>query len=134
MGKAKKKGRKKTQRDFSGHSHQTINVENMKRKGIGERTIQDVKTDVEGSDVTLKLRRLSLELKSHNEEISRLRRMFEELASPHKEMKRICLGDSRMNTNHEFVVSDSYSYLRWLIKKGNSFQPEPSSAKQANTP
>jgi hypothetical protein len=133
MGKAKKKGRKKGRRDFSGHGRRPVDVENM-RKRICERTNQNVKTDAERSEVTLKLRRISFELKSHIEEVSELKRMFEELASPHKEMKKMCLGDSRTRINQEFVVRDSYSYLRWLIKKSNSFQSEPSTMKQANIP
>ncbi|MGD0977684.1 MAG: hypothetical protein ABR962_00935 [Candidatus Bathyarchaeia archaeon] len=132
MGKAKKKGRKKARRNFSDHARQPIDVENIRKK-ICERTNQNVKTDAERSDVTLKLRRLSFELKSHIEEVSELKRMFEELANPRKKMKNMCLEDSRTATNQEPVVRDSYSYLRWLIKKSNSLQSEPSTMKQANT-
>jgi hypothetical protein len=133
MGKTRKKGRKKARRDFSGHARRPIDVENM-RKRTCERTNQNVNTDAERSEVTLKLRRLSFELKSHIEEVSELKRMFEELASPRKEMKKMSIGDSRTRINQEFVVRDSYSYLRWLIKKSNSSQSEPSTMKQANTP
>jgi hypothetical protein len=133
MGKAKKKRRRKARRDFSGHASRPTDVENM-RKRICERTNQNVKTDAERSEVTLKLRRISFELKSHIEEVSELKHMFEELASPRKQMKKMCLGDSRTRINQEFVVRDSYSYLKWLIKKSNSFQSEPSTMKQANTP
>lgn len=133
MGKTKKKGRKKAGRDFSEHVRRPIDVENM-RKRICERTNQNANTDAERSEVTLKLRRLSFELKSHFEEVSKLKRMFEELANPHEEMKKMSLGDSRTRINQESVVGDSYSYLRWLIKKSNSSQSGPSTMKQASTP
>lgn len=107
MGKTKKKGHKKARRDFSGHARRPIDVENM-RKRICERTNQNVNADAERSEVTLKLRRLSFELKSHIEEVSELKRMFEELASPRQEME-MSLGDSRTRINQEFVVRDSYS-------------------------
>jgi len=132
MRKTKKKGHKKTRRDFSEHAHRPIYVENA-RKSICERSNQNVKTDTEMSEVTLKLRRISFELKSHFEEVSELKRMFEELVSPHNEMKKMSPEDSQTRMNQEHVVSDSYSYLRRLIKKSNSSQSEPSTMKQANT-
>ena len=108
MVKTKKKGHKKARRDFSGHARRPANVENVRKKTCA-RTNQNVNTDAERSEVTLKLRRLSFELKSIIEEVSELKCMFEELASPRKEMK-MSLRDTQTRINPEFVARNSYCY------------------------
>jgi hypothetical protein len=97
----------------------------MKRTRICERINENAETKAKRLEVVPKLRRLDSKLKCLFEEVSELKRTFEGSASLHKEMRKVCPEESRTGMNQESVVTDSYSYLRWLIEKSNSFQSGP---------
>jgi hypothetical protein len=97
----------------------------MKRTRICKRIDENAPIKAKRFGVVPKLRRLDSKLECLFEEVSELKRTFEGSASLHKEMRKVCPEENRTGINRESVVTDSYSYLRWLIEKSNSFQSEP---------